>query len=209
MTIFWQKDKKKKNDKKYQQEVSTCHLLLKSTTGKKKRKKKTKWQYFDNMTIFSQYDNILTKRQKKKTKSTSRRWVLAVCYGGRSKNTSGSLVFWQTHMVEFFVSVSGRGLIWFIYYGNASKICEIWCFYGTIENEILNLSSSRATIAYYSSPTSGEAYRDRLLTTNFELWVEIFCVRTCFHMRIPKPCLSVCLSVRPSVRPYPREKKSP
>ena len=44
----------------------------------------------------------------------------------------------------------------------------------------------------YASPTSGEAYRDLRLTTNFELWVEIFCVLTCFHMRIPKPCLSVC-----------------
>ena len=53
----------------------------------------------------------------------------------------------------------------------------------------------------YASPTSGEAYRDRRLTTNFELWVEIFCVSTCFHVRIPKPYLSVCLSVRPSVCP--------
>ena len=44
----------------------------------------------------------------------------------------------------------------------------------------------------YGSPSSGEAYRDRRLTTNFELWVEIFCVPTCFHMRIPKQCLSVC-----------------
>ena len=44
----------------------------------------------------------------------------------------------------------------------------------------------------YASPSSGEAYRDRRLTTNFELWVEIFCVPTCFHVRIPKPCLSVC-----------------
>ena len=52
----------------------------------------------------------------------------------------------------------------------------------------------------YASPTSGEAYRNRRLTTNFELWVEIFCVPTCFHMRIPKPCLSVRPSVRPSVR---------
>ena len=42
------------------------------------------------------------------------------------------------------------------------------------------------------SPSSGEAYRDRQLTTNFELWVEIFCVSTCFHVRIPKLCLSVC-----------------
>ena len=54
----------------------------------------------------------------------------------------------------------------------------------------------------YAFPSSGEAYRDRQLTTNFELWVEIFCVPTCFHMRIPKPCLSVW-----SVYPYP-EKKS-
>ena len=61
----------------------------------------------------------------------------------------------------------------------------------------------------YASPTSGEAYRDRRLTTNFELWVEIFCEPTCFHMRIPKPCLSVCLSVCPSVRlSAPREKIS-
>ena len=54
----------------------------------------------------------------------------------------------------------------------------------------------------YASPSSGESYRDRRLTTNFEFWVEIFCMPTCFHMRIPKPCLSVHLSV-------PREKKSP
>ena len=32
---------------------------------------------------------------------------------------------------------------------------------------------------------------DRQLTPNFELCVEIFCVPTCFHMRIPKT-LSVC-----------------
>ena len=50
----------------------------------------------------------------------------------------------------------------------------------------------------YASPTSREAYRDRRLTTNFELWVEIFCVPTCFHVRIPKPCLSVC--------PYPEKR---
>ena len=36
------------------------------------------------------------------------------------------------------------------------------------------------------------------LTTNFDLWVEIFCVPTCFHVRIPKPCLSVC--------PYPEKR---
>ena len=62
----------------------------------------------------------------------------------------------------------------------------------------------------YASPSSGEAYRDRRLTTNFELGVEIFCVPTCFHKRIPKPCLSVCPSVCPSVClsicPYPEKR---
>ena len=32
------------------------------------------------------------------------------------------------------------------------------------------------------------------LTTNFEFWVEFFCLPTCFHVRIPKN--RVCLSVR-------------
>ena len=61
-------------------------------------------------------------------------------------------------------------------------------------------------VIFYASPISGEAYRDRRLTTNFELWVEIFCVSTCFHVRIPKPCLSVGLSVRPSVCPHPEKR---
>ena len=58
----------------------------------------------------------------------------------------------------------------------------------------------------YASPSSGEAYRDRLLTTNFEFWVEIFCVPTCFHVMIPKPFLSVCLSVRLSICPHPEKR---
>ena len=63
-----------------------------------------------------------------------------------------------------------------------------------------------AAIANYASPSSGEAYRDRRLTTNFELWVEIFCVPTCFHVRIPKPCLSVRPSVCLSVCPHPEKR---
>ena len=76
------------------------------------------------------------------------------------------------------------------------------CIYGFVSTSFTNrdesMDSSRHK-AYYASPSSRETYRDRRLTTNFELWVEIFCVPTCFHMRIPKPCLSVCLSVRLSV----------
>ena len=45
------------------------------------------------------------------------------------------------------------------------------------------------------------AYRDRQLTPNFVFWVEIFCVPTCFHMRIPKLCPSVC--------PYPEKRNHP
>ena len=51
---------------------------------------------------------------------------------------------------------------------------------------------------FYPSPSFGEAYSDRQLTTNFELWVEKFWVPTCFHVRIPKQCLSVC--------PYPEKR---
>ena len=70
---------------------------------------------------------------------------------------------------------------------------------------VIDASMERSSRAWkpknfnYASPTSGEAYRNRRLTTNFELWVEIFCVPTCFHVTIPKPCLSVCPSVWPSV----------
>ena len=65
-------------------------------------------------------------------------------------------------------------------------------------NRLLQTLRLIVFICNYASPSSGEAYRDRRLTTNFELRVEIFCVPTCFHMRIPKPCLSVC--------PYPEKR---
>ena len=51
---------------------------------------------------------------------------------------------------------------------------------------------------FYASLSSEDACSDWQLTFNFELWIEIFCVPTCFHMRIPKLCLSV-----------PQENKSP
>ena len=47
----------------------------------------------------------------------------------------------------------------------------------------------------YASPSSGDAYCDQQLTPNFEIAVKIFCVPLCFHMRIPKSCMSVCLSI--------------
>ena len=68
-------------------------------------------------------------------------------------------------------------------------------------NYVLFYPVSKILFNFYASPSSGEAYRNRRLTTNFELWVEIFCVLTCFHMRIPKPCLSIC--------PYPEKRNHP
>ena len=61
----------------------------------------------------------------------------------------------------------------------------------------------------YAYSSSGDAYSDRQLTPNFEFSVEIFCVPTCFHMRIPKSFyLSVRLSV-PRVCPYPDKRNHP
>ena len=46
---------------------------------------------------------------------------------------------------------------------------------------------------FYVSPSSREAYRDRQLTLDIFVTVDIFCVLTRFTMRIPKPCrLSIC-----------------
>ena len=53
-------------------------------------------------------------------------------------------------------------------------------------------------VAFFSHLLGIPVLLDRQLTTNFKLWVEIFCVPTCFHVMIPKQCLSV-----------PREMKSP
>ena len=86
---------------------------------------------------------------------------------------------------------------------SAITILYCYCTLLLLRN-IFHLILILRNIFHYASPISGEAYRDRRLTTNFELWVEIFCVSTCFHMRIPKPCLSV----RPSVCPHP-EKGNP
>ena len=67
----------------------------------------------------------------------------------------------------------------------------------TGELEPGDLSAIEEVSANFASPSSVDAYSDRRPTPNFELWVEIFCVLTCFHVRILKLCLSV-----------PREKKS-
>ena len=56
----------------------------------------------------------------------------------------------------------------------------------------------------YASPSSGEAYRDRRLTTNFELWVEIFLCADMFPCEDSKT-VSVCLYVCP----YPEKRNYP
>ena len=59
--------------------------------------------------------------------------------------------------------------------------------------------SSTITDCYNNaSPSSGEAYRDRRLAINFELWVKIFLCADMFPYEDSKS-VSVCLSVCPSV----------
>ena len=70
------------------------------------------------------------------------------------------------------------------------KNCEAWIL-------------MKLQCVYYASPTSGEAYRDRRLTTNFELWVEIFCADM-FPCEDSKT-VSVCLSVHL----YPEKRNHP
>ena len=53
---------------------------------------------------------------------------------------------------------------------------------------------------YYASPSCGEAYRDRRLTTNFDLWVEFFLCADMFPYEDSKT-LFVC--------PYPEKRNHP
>ena len=62
----------------------------------------------------------------------------------------------------------------------------------------------------YASPSSGEAYRDRQLTTNLSFGLNFF---VCRHVSIWGFQNRVCPSVRPSVRlsicPYPEKRNYP
>ena len=60
-------------------------------------------------------------------------------------------------------------------------------------------------MANYASPTSGEAYRDRRLTTNLSFELKFF---VCRHVSMKGFQNRDCLSVRPSVCPHP-EKRNP
>ena len=101
------------------------------------------------------------------------------------------------HKKDFFTMIDlGQYLRPYIFF----CVFQILIIFGTAKPYNFEQIGNIVVKYNYASPTSGEAYRHRQLTTNFELWVEIFCVPTCFHVRIPKPCLSVCPSVRPSVR---------
>ena len=63
-----------------------------------------------------------------------------------------------------------------------SFVCTTIFVYASEAGEEFVLISTHSS---YASPSSRDAYLDRQLTPNFELWVEIFCVPTCFHVRIP------------------------
>ena len=80
-----------------------------------------------------------------------------------------------------------------IYEGHIELISEVIKFrILTRSYHNFDLQLSIIILTYSYAPLSSwEAYRDPQLTTNFKLWVEMFCVPTCFHVRIPKLCLSV------------------
>ena len=102
------------------------------------------------------------------------------------------MIWWNSLDISLLVlSQSWRisGYKWYICYETYHLHCS--CF--SRKSEDVRISC----IIYCASPSSGEAYRDQQLTTNFELWFEIFCVPTRFHVRIPKT-LSARLSVRTS-----------
>ena len=82
----------------------------------------------------------------------------------------------------------------------SNQTMVIWRCQGT--SVVLSGLTWRYGINNNASPSWGEAYGDRQLTPNFELWVEIFCVLACFPNEDSK-----IVSVRPFVCPYP-EKKS-
>ena len=111
-------------------------------------------------------------------------------------------LFYHLFPLVIFVYLVPYLSFWLTRYWNASNINFTLCCTNSFSPRFLRYVDFMwlKLFSYYASPTSGEAYRDRQLTTNFELWVEIFCVSTCFHVRIPKPCLSVRPSFRLSVR---------
>ena len=80
---------------------------------------------------------------------------------------------------------------------NPCLVCYILCgcyiYFIYLKQSIGTPTPLSQSLLYYASPSSVDAYSDWQLTSNFELWVEIFCVPTCFHMRIPKLCLFVTL----------------
>ena len=91
-----------------------------------------------------------------------------------------------------------------------SSLCWqwIWCFrwYHHQQNKYY---PRKFLLDHYASPTSRDAYRDRRLTTNFELWVEIFLCADMFPYEDSKTvsvCPSVRLSVCPSVCPHPEKR---
>ena len=88
---------------------------------------------------------------------------------------------------ESFVSVKQKYIKFYIFKWQASKS------HGAIL--IIDGLNMILRCIFMLRPSSGEAYNDRQLNPNFELWVEIFSVPTCFHVRIPISCMSV----RPSV----------
>ena len=107
-------------------------------------------------------------------------------YVSLSRNGNGQLMITTVSKHKFIICNCKMSFCIIIFY-----ITNNWLNY-LLQNYPLQI--------YYACPPSGDGFSNRQLTHNFELWVEIYCVPKFFvcHMRIPKPCLSVCPSVRTS-----------
>ena len=98
----------------------------------------------------------------------------------------------QIFYASLFMHIAIDGLLLIVSWNYASPSItrDVYCF----PRRQLIFSFSGSVAYHYASPSSGEAYRDRRLTTNFELWVENFLCADMFPCENSKT-LSVCPSV--------------
>ena len=94
----------------------------------------------------------------------------AMCYINGFVSTSSN------RQMKSFLQISNSFFELTTFFLNNSAVwCQ--CMHG-----VGGICADKTTFQFnYASPSSGEAYRDRRLTTNFELWGEIF---VCRHVSI-------------------------
>ena len=99
--------------------------------------------------------------------------------------------FYRHEFISYDTSITALFCKEQIFSSSYFRIFVMWMYFFT------KLWPGRSN--FHASPSSGDAYSNRQLTPNYELWDKIFCVPTCFHVRISKSC--VC--------PYPEKRNHP